>query len=90
VKPAVKPAVTPAVKRDQPRFQLGAFVLRKNAEMLREIALTRLGLPPDAVRISEGGGLFRVQVGPYADRDESRRMLQKIKSGLGIDAFAVR
>jgi hypothetical protein len=29
-------------------------------------------------------------VGPCADRDEERRLQQKIKSGLGIDAFAVK
>jgi cell division septation protein DedD len=37
-------------------------------------------------KVRQVNGLFRVYVGPYADRDEARRVTERLKGAFGFSA----
>ncbi|MFN3398113.1 MAG: septal ring lytic transglycosylase RlpA family protein [Sulfurimicrobium sp.] len=88
---AVAPAVPPATGTDGNVFlQLGAFSSRENAENFS--GKMKLGLGPlvEKMQIVEGGGLFRVRLGPYASRAEAGQMATQIGQAANISPVIAR
>lgn len=66
-------------------LQLGAFSQSANAQTLAARVngpLTAAGLPPATVE--QAGQLYRVRVGPYADRNAAMSAVQTVTSSTGI------
>lgn len=64
-------------------IQLGAFSSADNAENLRSHLARELDWLSEAIRINPGGGIYRVQLGPYASRSEAEKISEKIRRSLG-------
>jgi rare lipoprotein A len=64
-------------------LQLGAFASADNAESLRAHLARELDWLTDAIRIEDGGGLHRVQLGPYVSRIHADRVAERIEAALG-------
>ena len=64
-------------------LQLGAFSNTENAENLRSHLSRELDWLAEAIQITPGGGLFRVQLGPYASRGEAEKSAERIREALG-------
>ena len=64
--------------------QLGAFGSHANARNFLEHVQNQLATAEVEPRIREVNGLFRVYVGPYAERDEARRVAQRLESAFGF------
>jgi len=88
--PAGRPADPPVdpmpVQRSATGFavQLGAFGSNANARNFLERVQNQLATAEVEPRIREVSGLFRVYVGPYAERDEARRVAQRLESAFGF------
>jgi peptidoglycan lytic transglycosylase len=64
--------------------QLGAFASYPNAlDFLAHVQNQLAGARVEA-RVRQAGGLYRVYVGPYADRDEARRVGERITHAFGF------
>ena len=63
-------------------LQLGAFSGRDNAENFRIRVYQRLAWLNDAIQIFSRGGMFRLHLGPYRNRDEANGMAEKIREAL--------
>ena len=80
----------PAPSNDNPPagngiyLQLGAFANLENAENLRTHLLRELDWLTDNMRINAGGGIHRVQLGPYASRGEAEAAAERIRGTLGF------
>ncbi len=70
-------------------LQLGAFSARDNAENFRVRVYQRLAWLNDAIRIFARDGMYRLDLGPYRDRDEAARMAEKIREALQLKPFVV-
>ncbi len=66
--------------------QLGAFRDNANAQRLAADARDRLASLVIEPQVRESGGLWRVYVGPYADRDEAKRMGDRLYAAFGMDS----
>jgi len=64
--------------------QLGAFSSYANAQNFLAHAQNQLAGASVEAKVRQAGGLFRVYVGPYADRDEARRVGQRITQAFGF------
>jgi rare lipoprotein A len=64
-------------------LQLGAFSNADNAENLKNHLLRELDWLTENMRVNPGGGIHRVQLGPYASRGDADRVAEKIRSALG-------
>jgi len=67
--------------------QLGAFASNANAEnFLAHVAtpIAQIGVQP---RVRQVGGLFRVFIGPYASRDEAKRIADRLRDAIGLDSL---
>ncbi len=64
-------------------LQLGAFANLENAENLRTHLRRELDWVNESMRINAGGGIHRLQLGPYATRDDANRIAEKIRDALG-------
>lgn len=64
-------------------LQLGAFTNADNAENLKNHLLRELDWLNEAMRISPGGGIHRLQLGPYASRGDADKVAEKIRAALG-------
>jgi rare lipoprotein A len=64
--------------------QLGAFASNANAQNFLEHVQNQLATAGVEPKIRQGNGLFRVYVGPYADRDEARRIAQRLETAFGF------
>jgi len=64
-------------------LQLGAFASMENAENLKNHLTRELDWLVDPPRIDNGGNLYRLQLGPYADRASAEQVAQRIQSYLG-------
>lgn len=64
-------------------LQLGAFASMENAENLKTRLTQELDWLTDPPRINSAGNLYRLQLGPYADRASAERVAQRIQSYLG-------
>jgi len=84
--PAARPVDPMPVQRSGAGFavQLGAFGSNANARNFLEHVQNQLATAAVEPKIREADGLFRVYVGPYADRDEARRVAQRLESAFGF------
>lgn len=92
--PAATPAPAPrrasvestAVPGEAPGFavQLGAFANYANAQNFLGHVQNQTTTAQVEPKIRQAGGLFKVYVGPYADRDEARRVAQRLESAFGL------
>jgi len=64
--------------------QLGAFANYANAQNFLTHAQNQLAAVPVEAKVRQMGGLFRVYVGPYADRDEARRVADRLNAAFGL------
>jgi rare lipoprotein A len=64
--------------------QLGAFANYANAQHFLQQVQAQLATAQVEARVRQAKGLFRVYVGPYADRDEARRVAQRLDSAFGF------
>lgn len=64
-------------------LQLGAFASVDNAEALRGHLGRELDWLAEPIQIRAGGGFHRVQLGPYASRNDAERVAERIRAALG-------
>ncbi len=64
--------------------QLGAFQNYANAQSFLAHVQGPLATAQVEPKVREAGGLYRVYVGPYADRDEARRVADRLASAFGM------
>jgi len=64
--------------------QLGAFGSHANAQNFLEHVQNQLANAQVEPKIRQVAGLFRVYVGPYAGRDEARRVAQRLATAFGF------
>jgi rare lipoprotein A len=64
--------------------QLGAFSTYPNAQNFLERLQNQLASVQVEAKIRQSNGFFRVYVGPYAQRDEARRVAQQLETALGL------
>jgi rare lipoprotein A len=77
---------------DQPSgvyVQLGAFGLRENAASLLARLQAELGWLAELAGIYEGGGVYRVQAGPYANREDALQAAARIEQALELKAVVL-
>jgi rare lipoprotein A len=70
-------------------LQLGAFSARDNAENFRVRIYQQLAWLTDAIRIFARDGMYRLDLGPYRDRDEAAGMAEKIRDTLQFKPLVV-
>lgn len=70
-------------------LQLGAFSARDNAENFRIRVYQQLAWLNDAIRIFARDGMYRLDLGPYRDRDEAAGMAEKIRGALQFNPLIV-
>lgn len=84
-------APLPEVWRAQGHFiQIGAFGNRDNAEALRAHMARELGALSDKLVIDVARGMFRVQLGPWADAAAAQQARNQIRERLGMNAIVVQ
>ena len=71
-------------------LQLGAFGNRDNAEALRSRLARQLGDLGDRLVVQSGGGLYRLQLGPWADAGEARRIAGRVGELLDIRPVVIQ
>jgi len=64
--------------------QLGAFQNYVNAQNFLTHVQAQLASAQVEPKVREANGLYRVYVGPYSDRDEARRMADRIGNAFGF------
>ncbi|MGE5385337.1 MAG: septal ring lytic transglycosylase RlpA family protein [Betaproteobacteria bacterium] len=64
-------------------LQLGAFANADNAESLKNRLASELEWLSEPLQIYPGGGIHRLQLGPYASRSDAERIAEKIRLALG-------
>ena len=64
--------------------QLGAFQNFNNAQTFLAHVQTQLATAQLEPRVREANGLYRVYVGPYSDRDEARRVAERLTNAFGV------
>jgi rare lipoprotein A len=78
------------VERTGHYLQLGAFGSRDNAETLRVKLSRTLGDMGDKLLIRSAGSLHRLQLGPWANADEARRIAEQLKSAFDLPSVLVK
>ncbi|MEW6163650.1 MAG: septal ring lytic transglycosylase RlpA family protein [Pseudomonadota bacterium] len=71
-------------------LQLGAFASRDNAESLRARLARTLGDLGERLLIRSTGNLHRLQLGPWADATEARRVSEQLKAAFELPSVLVR
>ncbi len=66
--------------------QLGAFANFSNAQSFLGHVQNQLAAAGVEARIRQAGGLFRVYVGPYPEREEARRTGERLRREFGFDS----
>ena len=64
-------------------LQIGAFASGDNAESLRAHLARELDWLNGVIHVIPGGRLYRVQVGPYAQRSEAEQVAERIRVAYG-------
>ncbi|UCV03792.1 septal ring lytic transglycosylase RlpA family protein [Dechloromonas denitrificans] len=70
-------------------LQLGAFANADNAENLKNHLTRELDWLTEPMRVQPGGSIHRLQLGPYASRDDADRIADKIRTALGYKPTVV-
>ena len=78
-----EPAPTPALSGSFV-VQLGAFANFANAQTFLVHVQNQTAAAQVEPRVRQSQGLWRVYVGPYAERDEARRVAERIASAFGL------
>jgi rare lipoprotein A len=88
----VPAAATPPEARDVHGhfLQLGAFGNRDNAEALKSHLARELGALGDKLVVQSAGTIHRVQLGPYADAQEARRIAERIRETFDYKPLVVQ
>lgn len=71
-------------------LQLGAFGSRENAESLRVKLARTLGNLGERLLIRSSGNLHRLQLGPWADASEARRVAEQLKLAFELPSVLVK
>lgn len=71
-------------------LQLGAFGSRENAESLRMKLARTLGNLGERLLIRSSGNLHRLQLGPWADASEARRVAEQLKLAFELPSVLVK
>jgi rare lipoprotein A len=89
---AATPDTTPPVSGSDGNIflQLGAFSSRDNAENFSNRMKLALGPMVEKLHIADGGGLFRVRLGPYANRNEAGQVATQISQAANISPVIAR
>jgi len=85
--PAARPPVTePAAADAKEGFvvQLGAFANHANAQVFLAHVQNQMAAAEVEPRVRQQKGLWRVYVGPYANRDDARRAAARIAEAFGV------
>ena len=85
--PAAPPAVTDA---DGIYLQVAAFSANDSAETFRAHLLKELNFLTESILIRPKGGLFRLQLGPYASVRDAMRSAQRIREAMELKPFVVQ
>ena len=101
--PATEPAPLQVAAQDRPPetlrdveepaghfLQLGAFGSRDNAEALRLKLAGMLGDLGERLLIRSAGSLHRLQLGPWSDAAEARRIAEQLKLAFDLPSVLVR
>jgi rare lipoprotein A len=73
------PSPVPEIREGRGIYlQLGAFGNAENAEVLRGRLARELGSLGDRLVVRSGNGLHRLQLGPWADHDEAKRIVAQL------------
>lgn len=84
-------APLPEVHGAQGHFiQMGAFGNRDNAEALRAHLARELGALGDKLVINAAKGIFRVQLGPWADAAAAQQAGNQVRERLGMNTIIVQ
>lgn len=65
-------------------LQLGAFSNQDNAESLRAKLARELDWLGEPMQVQSKGGMHRLHVGPYRDRQEAEKVAERIRTALGF------
>ena len=84
-----QPLPDPATPRPGFYVQLGAFGSLDNARKLVSRAREVLSIPADLVQVAQVDSLHRVNLGPFADREEAGSWVEKSNAALGVAAIAI-
>lgn len=79
--PAVQPVI--AIRRGI-YLQYGAFQSAENAESFRQRLAADLNGQAGQVELFAGGGFYRVQSGPYPDRESALRLAEHLQAEMAI------
>ncbi|MDP1653594.1 MAG: septal ring lytic transglycosylase RlpA family protein [Rhodocyclaceae bacterium] len=71
-------------------LQLGAFGSRDNAESLRIKLARTLGDLGERLLIRSAGNIHRLQLGPWADTGEARRIAEQLKTAFELPSVLVK
>ena len=84
--PAEAPQIAPISRESAGGFavQLGAFQNFNNAQAFLAHVQGQLATAQVEPRVREVNGLYRVYVGPYPERDEARRIADRLTSAFGF------
>ena len=86
-----EPAPLPETREASGHYlQLGAFGNRDNAEALRARLARELGELGDRLAVHSDGGLYRLQLGPWADAQEARQAALRVGELLDMRPVVVR
>lgn len=93
--PHAPPTQTPVILRDIEEksghfLQLGAFGNRENADALQRKLARALGQLGERLVIRSAGGLHRLQLGPWADAAEARRIAEQLRLGFELPSVLVK
>lgn len=80
---SAEPATAPAVATKGVYLQLGAFANADNAENLKNRLGSELDWLVEPLRVYPAGGIHRLQVGPYPNREAAERIAERIRQALG-------
>ena len=85
--PSLAPDIPLSVAPGGFAVQLGAFANYANAQNFLAHVQNQLASVPVEAKVRQVGGLFRVYVGPYPDREEARRIADRLKNAFGFAAM---
>jgi rare lipoprotein A len=71
-------------------LQLGAFGSRENAESLKATLARTLGNLGERLLIRSAGNLHRLQIGPWADAAEARRVAEQLRLAFELPSVLVK